>query len=68
MMSALGFNMSGEFLWNKAASAIPYTMTRKPCIEWKKSIRTMHAASARRMGTLRHFPRNGPIDYGYIDV
>jgi len=98
MMLKIGFNMRGEIIWNKAASASPSTawgswqsaanpilrdiheyilvfskgdykrdkkekensITRDQFIEWTKSIWTMNAESARRIGHPAPFPEELP--------
>lgn len=98
MMIELGFNMRGEIIWNKAASASPSTawgswqsaanpilrdvheyilvfskgdykrdrkqkentITKEQFIEWTKSIWTMKAESARRIGHPAPFPEELP--------
>lgn len=98
MMLDLGFNMRGEIIWNKAASASPSTawgswqsaanptlrdiheyilifskgsykrekvekensITKEQFMEWTKSIWTMNAESARRIGHPAPFPEELP--------
>lgn len=98
MMIDLGFNMRGEIIWNKAASASPSTawgswqsaanpilrdiheyilvfskgdykrerqqkentITKEQFMEWTKSIWTMNAESARRIGHPAPFPEELP--------
>ena len=98
MMLKIGFNMRGEIIWNKAASASPSTawgswqsaanpilrdiheyilvfskgdysrqkkdrentITKAQFIEWTKSIWTMNAESARRIGHPAPFPEELP--------
>lgn len=98
MMINIGFNMRGEIIWNKAASASPSTawgswqsaanptlrdiheyilvfskgeykrekgkkensITKEQFIEWTKSIWTMNAESARRIGHPAPFPLELP--------
>jgi len=98
MMIDIGFNMRGEIIWNKAASASPSTawgswqsaanpilrdiheyilifskgdykrekgkkentITKKQFMEWTKSIWTMNAESARRIGHPAPFPEELP--------
>jgi DNA modification methylase len=98
MIIELGFNMRGEIIWNKAASASPSTawgswqsaanpilrdvheyilifskgdykrekeekqntITKEQFIEWTKSIWTMNAESARRIGHPAPFPEELP--------
>jgi site-specific DNA-methyltransferase (adenine-specific) len=103
MMIEIGFNMRGEIIWNKAASASPSTawgswqsaanpilrdiheyilifskgsykrerskdelekkqntMTKEQFMEWTKSIWTMNAESARRIGHPAPFPEELP--------
>lgn len=100
MMIDLGFNMRGEVIWNKAASASPSTawgswqsaanpilrdiheyilifskggykreangkantntITKEQFMEWTKSIWTMNAESARRIGHPAPFPEELP--------
>lgn len=98
MMIDIGFNMRGEIIWNKAASASPSTawgswqsaanpilrdiheyilvfskgdykrekgkkensITKEQFIEWTKSIWTMNAESARRIGHPAPFPEELP--------
>lgn len=98
MMIEIGFNMRGEIIWNKAASASPSTawgswqsaanpilrdiheyilvfskgdykrekgtkentITRDQFMEWTKSIWTMNAESARRIGHPAPFPEELP--------
>ncbi len=98
MMINIGFNMRGEIIWNKAASASPSTawgswqsasnptlrdvheyilvfskgaykrekgkkensITKEQFIEWTKSIWTMNAESARRIGHPAPFPEELP--------
>ncbi len=99
MMLAIGFNMRGEIIWNKAASASPSTawgswqsaanpilrdvheyilvfskgdykrekiekensITKEQFMEWTKSIWTMNAESARRIGHPAPFPEELPF-------
>ncbi|HNV95096.1 MAG TPA: site-specific DNA-methyltransferase [Bacteroidales bacterium] len=99
MMIDIGFNMRGEIIWNKAASASPSTawgswqsaanpilrdiheyilvfskgdfkrekgkkensITKEQFIEWTKSIWTMNAESARRIGHPAPFPEELPF-------
>jgi modification methylase len=99
IMLDLGFNMRGEIIWNKAASASPSTtwgswlsaanpvlrdiheyilifskgdynrtgkdkqstITKEQFIEWTKSIWTMNAESARRIGHPAPFPEELPL-------
>ncbi len=98
MMLEIGFNMRGEIIWNKAASASPSTawgswqsaanpilrdiheyilvfskgdykrergdkensITKEQFMEWTKSIWTMNAESARRIGHPAPFPEELP--------
>ncbi|MCK9280732.1 MAG: site-specific DNA-methyltransferase [Melioribacteraceae bacterium] len=98
MMLEIGFNMRGEIIWNKAASASPSTawgswlsaanpilrdiheyilvfskgdykrekgdkentIAKEQFIEWTKSIWTMNAESARRIGHPAPFPEELP--------
>lgn len=98
IMMNIGFNMRGEIIWNKAASASPSTawgswlsaanpilrdvheyilvfskgdykrergtkentMTKEQFMEWTKSIWTMNAESARRIGHPAPFPEELP--------
>lgn len=98
MMIDIGFNMRGEIIWNKAASASPSTawgswqsaanpilrdiheyilvfskgdykrekgkkentITKEQFIEWTKSIWTINAESARRIGHPAPFPEELP--------
>ncbi|OGR52193.1 MAG: SAM-dependent methyltransferase [Elusimicrobia bacterium RIFCSPLOWO2_02_FULL_39_32] len=98
MMMDIGFNMRGEIIWNKAASASPSTawgswlsaanpilrdiheyilifskgdynrigkdkqssITKEQFMEWTKSIWTMNAESARRIGHPAPFPEQLP--------
>jgi site-specific DNA-methyltransferase (adenine-specific) len=98
MMIDIGFNMRGEIIWNKAASASPSTawgswqsaanpilrdiheyilvfskgdykrekgkkentIAKEQFIEWTKSIWTMNAESARRIGHPAPFPEELP--------
>lgn len=98
MMIDIGFNMRGEIIWNKAASASPSTawgswqsaanpilrdiheyilvfskgdykrekgekentISKEQFIEWTKSIWTMNAESARRIGHPAPFPEELP--------
>lgn len=98
MMLDIGFNMRGEIIWNKAASASPSTawgswqsaanpilrdiheyilvfskgdykrekgkkensITKEQFMEWTKSIWTMNAESARRIGHPAPFPEELP--------
>ena len=98
IMIDLGFNMRGEIIWNKAASASPSTawgswlsaanpilrdiheyilifskgdykrekkdkensITKEQFMEWTKSIWTMNAESARRIGHPAPFPEELP--------
>jgi modification methylase len=98
MMIDMGFNMRGEIIWNKAASASPSTawgswqsaanpilrdiheyilifskgdykrekedrqntISKEQFIEWTKSIWTMNAESARRVGHPAPFPEELP--------
>lgn len=98
MMQEIGFNMRGEIIWNKAASASPSTawgswqsaanpilrdvheyilvfskgdykrergnkentISRDQFMEWTKSIWTMNAESARRIGHPAPFPEELP--------
>jgi len=97
-MNKIGFNMRGEIIWNKAASASPSTawgsfmsasnpilrdiheyilifskgdykreakgkkntITKEQFMEWTKSIWTMKAESARRIGHPAPFPEELP--------
>lgn len=99
MMIDIGFNMRGEIIWNKAASASPSTawgswqsavnpilrdiheyilifskgdykrekgkkensITKEQFMEWTKSIWTMKAESARRIGHPAPFPEELPF-------
>ena len=99
MMIDLGFNMRGEIIWNKAASASPSTawgswqsaanpilrdiheyilifskgdykreakgkpntISKEQFMEWTKSIWTMNAESARRIGHPAPFPEELPF-------
>lgn len=99
MMIEIGFNMRGEILWNKAASASPSTawgswlsaanpilrdiheyimvfskgsysriakdkrntITKEQFLEWTKSIWTMNAESARKIGHPAPFPEELPF-------
>ena len=99
MMINIGFNMRGEIIWNKAASASPSTawgswmsasnptlrdiheyiliftkgeykrdgknrkntITRDQFMEWTKSIWTMNAESAKRVGHPAPFPEELPF-------
>jgi len=99
MMLEIGFNMRGEIIWNKAASASPSTawgswqsaanpilrdvheyilvfskgdykrdkekkentITKEQFMEWTKSIWTMNAESARRIGHPAPFPEELPF-------
>jgi site-specific DNA-methyltransferase (adenine-specific) len=99
MMQEIGFNMRGEIIWNKAASASPSTawgswqsasnpilrdiheyilvfskgdykrikgdkentITREQFMEWTKSIWTMNAESAKRIGHPAPFPEELPF-------
>jgi site-specific DNA-methyltransferase (adenine-specific) len=99
MMIEIGFNMRGEIIWNKAASASPSTawgswqsaanpilrdiheyilvfskgdykrekgkkentITKEQFMEWTKSIWTMNAESARRIGHPAPFPEELPF-------
>ncbi|OFX62206.1 MAG: SAM-dependent methyltransferase [Bacteroidetes bacterium GWA2_30_7] len=99
MMLAIGFNMRGEIIWNKAASASPSTawgswqsaanpilrdiheyilvfskgdykrekiekentIKKEQFMEWTKSIWTMNAESARRIGHPAPFPEELPF-------
>jgi site-specific DNA-methyltransferase (adenine-specific) len=99
MMIDIGFNMRGEIIWNKAASASPSTawgswqsaanpilrdiheyilvfskgdykrekgkkensITKEQFMEWTKSIWTMNAESARRIGHPAPFPEELPF-------
>ncbi len=109
MMIKIGFNMRGEIIWNKAASASPSTawgswmsasnptlrdiheyilvfskgdykrerkgrentITKEQFMEWTKSIWTMNAESARRIGHPAPFPEELPYRliqlYSYKD-
>ena len=109
IMSDIGFNMRGEIIWNKAASASPSTawgswmsasnptlrdiheyilifskgdyklelkgrkntILKEQFIEWTKSIWTMNAESARRIGHPAPFPEELPYRliqlYSYQD-
>ncbi len=98
MMTDIGFNMRGEIIWNKSASASPSTawgswqsatnptlrdvheyilifskgdykrekgkkensITKEQFMEWTKSIWTMNAESARRIGHPAPFPEELP--------
>jgi site-specific DNA-methyltransferase (adenine-specific) len=98
MMLKIGFNMRGEIIWNKSASASPSTawgswksasnpilrdvheyilvfskgdysrkkndkentITREQFMEWTKSIWTMNAESAKRIGHPAPFPEELP--------
>jgi len=98
MMLGIGFNMRGEIIWNKAASASPSTawgswlsaanpvlrdiheyilvfskgdysrigkgrqntITKEQFMDWTKSIWTMNAESARRIGHPAPFPEELP--------
>lgn len=98
MMLEIGFNMRGEIIWNKAASASPSTawgswqsaanpilrdvheyilifskgdykrekgkkentITKEQFMEWTKSIWTMNAESAKRIGHPAPFPEELP--------
>ncbi|MDR1793285.1 MAG: site-specific DNA-methyltransferase [Bacteroidales bacterium] len=96
MMIDIGFNMRGEIIWNKAASASPSTawgswqsasnpilrdiheyilvfskgeycrpkkdntISKEQFMEWTKSIWTMNAESARRIGHPAPFPEELP--------
>ncbi len=98
MMNEIGFNMRGEIIWNKAASASPSTawgswlsatnpilrdvheyilifskgelkrdstnkensITKEQFMEWTKSIWTMNAESAKRVGHPAPFPEELP--------
>ena len=98
MMSGIGFNMRGEIIWNKAASASPSTawgswqsasnpilrdiheyilvfskgeykkekknkentISKENFMEWTKSIWTMNAESAKRIGHPAPFPEELP--------
>ncbi|MGP1515814.1 MAG: DNA-methyltransferase [Bacteroidales bacterium] len=98
LMIRIGFNMRGEIIWNKAASASPSTawgswqsasnpilrdiheyilvfskgeykkerknkensITREDFMEWTKSIWTMNAESAKRIGHPAPFPEELP--------
>lgn len=98
MMIEIGFNMRGEIIWNKAASASPSTawgswqsaanpilrdiheyilvfskgdykrekgkkensITKEQFMEWTKSIWTMNAESAKRIGHPAPFPEELP--------
>jgi len=98
MMISIGFNMRGEIIWNKAASASPSTawgswqsaanpilrdiheyilvfskgdykrekgikentISKEQFMEWTKSIWTMNAESARRIGHPAPFPEELP--------
>lgn len=98
LMMDIGFNMRGEIIWNKAASASPSTawgswqsaanpilrdiheyilifskgdfrrekgekensITKEQFMEWTKSIWTMNAESARRIGHPAPFPEELP--------
>ncbi len=98
IMIAIGFNMRGEIIWNKAASASPSTawgswqsaanptlrdvheyilvfskgnykrekgkkentISKEQFMEWTKSIWTMNAESARRIGHPAPFPEELP--------
>lgn len=99
MMHKIGFNMRGEIIWNKAASASPSTawgswqsaanpilrdiheyilvfskgeykrekgkkentISKEQFMEWTKSIWTMNAESARRIGHPAPFPEELPF-------
>lgn len=99
MMLEIGFNMRGEIIWNKAASASPSTawgswqsaanpilrdiheyilvfskgdynriskdrqntISKEQFMEWTKSIWTMNAESARRIGHPAPFPEELPL-------
>jgi len=99
IMIEIGFNMRGEIIWNKAASASPSTawgswmsasnptlrdiheyilvfskgdykreakgkentITKEQFIEWTKSIWTMNAESAKRIGHPAPFPEELPM-------
>jgi site-specific DNA-methyltransferase (adenine-specific) len=99
MMLEIGYNMRGEVIWNKAASASPSTawgswqsaanpilrdvheyilifskgdynriangkkntITKEQFMEWTKSIWTMNAESARRIGHPAPFPEELPF-------
>ena len=99
IMLEIGFNMRGEIIWNKAASASPSTawgswqsaanpilrdvheyilvfskgdykrekgkkentITKEQFMEWTKSIWTMNAESARRIGHPAPFPEELPF-------
>jgi len=99
IMLDIGFNMRGEIIWNKAASASPSTawgswlsaanpilrdvheyilifsksdykrekgekentITKEQFMEWTKSIWTMNAESARRIGHPAPFPEELPF-------
>jgi len=99
LMIEIGFNMRGEIVWNKAASASPSTawgswqsaanpilrdiheyilvfskgdykrekgrkentITKEQFMEWTKSIWTMNAESARRIGHPAPFPEELPF-------
>jgi len=99
MMIEIGFNMRGEIIWNKAASASPSTawgswqsasnpilrdiheyilvfskgeykrekggkentISKEQFMEWTKSIWTMNAESARRIGHPAPFPEELPF-------
>jgi DNA modification methylase len=99
MMIEIGFNMRGEIIWNKAASASPSTawgswqsaanpilrdiheyilvfskgdykrekgkkentITKEQFMEWTKSIWTMNAESAKRIGHPAPFPEELPF-------
>jgi len=99
MMNEIGFNMRGEILWNKAASASPSTawgswlsasnpilrdiheyilvfskgnlkrdaknkentITKEQFMLWTKSIWTMNAESARKIGHPAPFPEELPL-------
>lgn len=98
LMADIGFNMRGEIIWNKAASASPSTawgswqsasnptlrdvheyilvfskgsyqrkrgeklntISKEQFMEWTKSIWTMHAESAKRIGHPAPFPEELP--------
>jgi modification methylase len=99
IMKDIGFNMRGEIIWNKAASASPSTawgswlsaanpilrdiheyilvfskgeykrekgkkentITKEQFMDWTKSIWTMNAESARRIGHPAPFPEELPL-------
>lgn len=109
MMIKIGFNMRGEIIWNKAASASPSTawgswqsssnpilrdiheyilifskgkysrekgvkkdsISKEQFMEWTKSIWTMNAESAKRIGHPAPFPEELPLRliqlYSFID-